>query len=48
LQRYELVPDLDIAHKYPETIVDFHDTCIGSWLMVNIGVAVQFHPGEVL
>jgi hypothetical protein len=45
--RYELVPDLDIADKYPETTVDFHPTCVGSWAMGHPGVAVQFKPGEI-
>jgi hypothetical protein len=47
LQRYELVPDLDIAHQFPDKLVDFHDTCIGGWLMKHLGCAVQFHQGEV-
>lgn len=47
VQRYELVPDLDIAANYPITVADFHDTCIGGWLMKNVGCAVQFKPGEI-
>lgn len=29
------------------SLEDFHDVCVGSWLILNPGYAAAFHAGEV-